>query len=91
MNTQPKQLGLGWSRIDDARRFVPASRAQYYIWIAEGKIRTARVGGARYVDMDSLKQLFETAARKKIPKRVSDRMRERAYASQIARAQKERK
>ena len=49
---------------------------------------TARIGGARFVDMESLKQLFEHAAAKKTPKRISERMKQRAYASHLAREER---
>jgi hypothetical protein len=78
----------GWARIRDAQGFAPVSRSQFYTWIADGSVRTARIGGARFVDMESLKQLFEHAAAKKTPKRISERMRQRAYASHLAREER---
>jgi hypothetical protein len=77
-----------WGRIDDALEIAPVSRSQFYHWMTAGLIRTARIGNARFVDMNSVRQLFENAVGKKIPKQVSRTMRERAYASHIVQAER---
>jgi hypothetical protein len=67
---------LQWARIRDARRFCTASRATIYNWIADGLIRSRRIKGARYIDMESLRRLFETASERP-SKRVSREMQKR--------------
>jgi hypothetical protein len=76
---------LQWARIRDARRFCTASRATIYNWIADGLIRSRRINGARYIDMESLRRLFAKAPEKP-PKKVSREMTLRALKSADARA-----
>jgi hypothetical protein len=75
---------LSWARISDAQRFVPASRSTYYNWFDEGLVRSRCIKGARYVDMESLRQFIEGAPSKP-SKKVSRRMLKRAHASAAAR------
>ncbi|HEY2143360.1 MAG TPA: hypothetical protein VGH06_03315 [Candidatus Udaeobacter sp.] len=71
---------LEWARIRDAQRAYPASRSQYYNWIEARMIRSRRIGGARFIEMQSLRELFDKASSKP-PKKISRMMSERAYAS----------
>jgi hypothetical protein len=76
---------LTWARIADAQRFVPASRSTYYNWLESGAVRSRRINGARYIDMDSLRQFMESAPSKP-SKAVSRQMTARAFKSADKRA-----
>jgi hypothetical protein len=87
---QPRKLpaniaDLEWGRICDAQRVIAASRSTYYNWLEVGLVRGRRIGGARYIDMDSVRQLAENAPSKP-PKAVSRQMTKRAFASADKRA-----
>ena len=71
---------IEWARIRGAQRRFPASRSTYYNWIQARQIRSRRINGARYIDMDSLRRLFENAP-ETTPKAVSREMTKRALAS----------
>jgi hypothetical protein len=81
-----KDIELEWARIADAQKFAPLSRATYYNLIESGRLKSRRIGGGRFICMASLRELFEKAPEKP-SKKVSDRMRERAFASADSRAQ----
>jgi hypothetical protein len=85
MNTNIAEIE--WARIRDAQRIAPFSRSQYYNLIEAGRIRSRRIGGARYICVASLRELF-ARAREKPSKKISNAMRDRAYASASARAAK---
>jgi len=76
---------LAWARIRDAQSFVPASRSTFYNWLKSALVRSRRTNGARYIDMQSLRQFIESAPSKP-SKAVSRRMTKRAFASADARA-----
>ena len=76
---------LAWARIADAMRVVPASRSTIYNWMEDGLVRSRRIGGARYVDMQSLREFIEGSPSRP-SKKVSRRMTKRAFASADARA-----
>jgi hypothetical protein len=77
---------LEWGRIRDAQRAYPASRSTYYNWIKTRRGFSRRIGGARYVCMSSLKELFESAPEKP-EKAISREMKKRARASAKKRAE----
>ena len=67
-----------WGRIGDAIQYAPISRSQLYNWMSKGVVRSARIGSVRFIDMQSLRQLFERASRQKVPRKISREMRKRA-------------
>ncbi|MGC1324006.1 MAG: helix-turn-helix domain-containing protein, partial [Candidatus Udaeobacter sp.] len=73
-----KTTKLGWGRIRDAQSYLPASRSTYYNWLESGAVRSRRINGARYIDMDSLRQFIEGAPSKP-SKAVSRQMTARAF------------
>jgi hypothetical protein len=75
----------GWRSIADAQKHLPASRSSYYEWIANGRLKSIRIDGSRFVSMDSLEQLIQKAEAKKLPRRISQEMRARGLASARAR------
>jgi hypothetical protein len=75
----------GWKSITDAQKYLPASRSSYYGWIALGRLHSIRIGGSRYISIDSLEQLVRRAAAKKLPRRISEEMRQRGLASSAKR------
>jgi excisionase family DNA binding protein len=75
----------GWRSISDAQKHLPASRSSYYEMIADGRLKSIRIGGSRYISMDSLEQLIRKADSKKLPQRISQEMRARGLASARAR------
>jgi hypothetical protein len=50
-----------WGRIKDAQRVVPASRSCFYNWINAGYVISRRMGGARYIDLNSVRNLLASA------------------------------
>jgi hypothetical protein len=74
-----------WRRIRGAQRTYPASRSTYYNWIVNRQVRSKRINGARYIDMESLRRLFESAPEKP-PAAVRREMTKRAFASADKRA-----
>lgn len=76
-----------WRRIGGAQRTYPASRSTYYNWIVNRQVRSKRINGARYIDMESLRRLFESAPEKP-PAAVRREMTKRAFASAEKRAAK---
>jgi hypothetical protein len=71
---------LSWARIADAQHFVSASRSTFYNWLDSGLIRSRRINGARFIDMDSLRQLMENAPQKPTPA-MRRKMKRRAEKS----------
>ena len=71
----------GWRTISSAQKHLPASRSSYYAWIALGRLKSVRIGGSRFISMDSLEELIRRAQAKGTPKRVSAEMRQRGLAS----------
>jgi hypothetical protein len=81
-----------WGRFTDVERVFSLPRSTTYNLIKDGVIRSRLVRrkgqrgcGMRLIDMQSVRDFLENAP-EKTPKRISDRMRERAYISADARA-----
>jgi putative DNA primase/helicase len=50
-------VDLEWGRIRDAQRVAPLSRSQYYNLIESGRLKSRRIGGARF-NLDDAPTLF---------------------------------
>jgi hypothetical protein len=87
MQSTPTTQIYGWRKISEAQRFVPASRTTYYSWIENGLIRSRVIGGARYVDMESLQQMVERSPQRPSTA-VRRKMQRRTEASQLKRMEK---
>ena len=76
---------LEWGKISDAQRRYAASRSTYNNWISTRQVVSKRVGGARYVYIPSVRELFEGAPAKPSAT-TSRRMRQLGHLSAQARA-----
>jgi hypothetical protein len=78
-------IELQWGRPSHVQRIYSIPRSTLYTLVSSGAVRSRRINGARYIDIDSLKELFENAPEKP-SKAVSREMRKRARASVKKRA-----